>query len=274
MPAVALSDLSFVVPCMGRLAHLSRALPRLVAMAPARVVVVDWNCPDGAADWVEANHPSCALVRVRDVTRFNLAAARNVGAARVDTPWICFIDADVLLDPAFARVLHSLDRQAYYVGEPPTTSLRGTVLCPRSAFLAVDGYDELMLGWGSEDTDFYRRLELAGYARRVFDASLLEAIAHADALRTLHYAEPDPIRSVRLNAYYMHAKLDLMKLSGSTLSLAARQALRARIEAQVRDAESGQAPTLLEVPVGRQSYSDELELRATLRYSLVPRAPR
>jgi len=259
---------------MGRLAHLARAVPRLVALAPARVIVVDWNCPDGAGDWVEAEHPCCTVVRVRDVAHFNLAAARNAGAARVETRWVGFIDADVLLNPTFAAVLQTLDGRGYYVTDSPNYCLRGTVLCTREAFLAVEGYDEVICGWGSEDIDFYRRLELAGFARRVFDATLLEPIEHEDALRTVHYKEADRFRSVRLNAYYMHAKLDLMRLSGSTLSLAARRALRTRIEAQVKVAEAGEGPAMLELPVARQAYSDEFELRASLRYALVPRGPR
>lgn len=274
MPAVPLSDLTFVVPCMGRLAHLARTLPRLLALAPAQVRVVDWNCPDGTAEWVAANHPSCAVLRVRDVAFFNLAAARNAGAAHVQTPWICFVDADVLLDPRFGDVLRTLDPRAYFVADSAMPPLRGTVLCPRAAFQAVDGYDEVMQGWGSEDTDFYRRLELAGYARRVFDAALLEAIVHEDALRTLHYEEADPVRSVRLNAFYMHVKLDLMKLSGSPLSAPARRALRARIEAQILAAEAGQGPALLDLPVAHQAFSEEFELLAGLRYALVPRKPR
>ncbi len=274
MAALALSDLSFVVPCMGRLAHLARTLPRLVALAPAQVLVVDWNCPDRAGDWVEAQHPACRVLRVRDVERFNLAAARNAGAEAADTPWLCFVDADVLLDPAFAHVLDTLDPRGFYVAETPTPSLRGTVLCTRAAYAAVDGYDELMLGWGSEDTDFYRRLEMAGYTRRALDAGVLTPIPHEDALRTRHYDERDPACSMRLNAFYMYAKLDLMRLVGTTLSFTARRALRARIEAQVQAATAGRSPASLELPVAVQAFSDELEIRASLRYTLAPRTRR
>lgn len=271
MPGAALSDLSFVVTCMGRLAHLRESLPRLATFAPARIVVVDWTCPERAGDWVDATHPGCTVVRVRDRSRFNLAGARNAGAAAVTTTWICFIDVDVLAAPGLKDLLPMLADDAYYVAEPSTTSLRGTVLSPRAAFERTGGYDEVIAGWGSEDTDFYRRLELAGYARRGFDAALLAALPHEDALRTRHYDEPDPVRSVRLNAYYMHAKLDLMKLTGSPLSLPARRALRARLEAQVQSAQTSGVGTGLELPVGRQSFSEDWELRASLRYELVPR---
>lgn len=272
MSGIALSDLSFVVTCMGRLGHLMQSAPLLAVLAPARTVVVDYACPERTGDWIETHLPAVDVVRVRDVRQFNLAAARNAGAAQVTSEWIAFVDADVLLAADFAHTLATLDdpRTYYVVAEAPI-SLRGTVLCPRAGYTAVGGYDEVMQGWGSEDTDFYRRLELAGWRQSMFPATHLKAIAHDDELRTRHYGGLDRLRSLRINAYYMYAKLDLMKLSGQALPLPARQALRARIAAQVDAAlDAGHADTL-ELKLGQQPLSEDWEIRASLRYSLARR---
>ena len=44
-------------------------------------VVVDYSCPDGAGDWVEAHHPSAWVVRVPGQAGFNLH--RELERARV-----------------------------------------------------------------------------------------------------------------------------------------------------------------------------------------------
>lgn len=275
MAGISLSAVSFIVTCMGRLEHLQQSAPRLAALAPARTLVVDYGCPDGAGDWVEAQLPTLDVVRVRAVRQFNLAAARNAGAARATSHWLAFIDADVLLDASFAALLTTLDDgDGFYVGERAPPSLRGTVLCPRAWFERIGGYDEIIQGWGSEDTDLYSRLQLAGCERRYFDVSVLSGIAHDDALRARHYGGVDPLRSVRVNAYYMYAKLDLMKLTGRELPRAAREALRARVVAQVEAALDDGSGGAMEVPVARQPLSEQWEIQASLRYRLVRRPSR
>ncbi len=273
MAGIELADLSFVVPCMGRLSHLQESLPRLLALARATCVVVDYGCPDASGDWVRQHCPTARVERAQAVTHFNLAAARNLGARAATTPWLCFVDADVLLAAGFAGQLSALgDSAAFYTALSATRGLSGTVLCTRATFERVGGYDDVMLGWGSEDTDFYLRLQMAGWRRASFDAATLHALPHADALRTRHYREGDARRSLSINAYYMHAKLDLMKLSGGALSTRARSALYARIAAQVGAALDRGEATIIDVPVGQQPLADGWDISATLRYRVAPRS--
>ena len=86
--------ITFVTTCRGRLRHLRETLPTFVRQPDAAVVVVDYSCPEACGDWVEANFPHVEVVRSPDSPRFELSRARNLGAARVRSPWICFIDAD------------------------------------------------------------------------------------------------------------------------------------------------------------------------------------
>ena len=109
---------SYISTCMGRLEHLRRALPTWLAQPDSEVVVVDWSCPDGSGDWVKAHHAQAGVVRVPGRAHFNLAAARNAGAARASGRWLCFVDADVLLDPGFSVLVHPLlDPAAYLLSE-------------------------------------------------------------------------------------------------------------------------------------------------------------
>jgi GT2 family glycosyltransferase len=65
-----------------------------------RVVVVDNGSTDGTADAVRAQHPWVELIASPD----NLGAVgRNVGVARLDTPYVAFCDDDTWWEPGSLR---------------------------------------------------------------------------------------------------------------------------------------------------------------------------
>ena len=99
--AAPLPAISFVTTCKGRLAALKQSLPRMVAQPHAEVIVVDYDCPEGAGAWVAAEHPAARVVQVRDAPMFNIARARNLGAQAARGEWLGFVDADILLDEHF-----------------------------------------------------------------------------------------------------------------------------------------------------------------------------
>ena len=146
--------LCFVTSCMGRLASLQRTLGPMVEQPDSSCVVVDYSCPESAGDWVKANFPSVRVVRVPGQGRWHASAARNIGARRVDTPWICFVDSDVVLEPGFsATLLSTLQPGGFYRVCSTDRGLGGTFACARSDFERVGGYDEMYPCWGEEDND-------------------------------------------------------------------------------------------------------------------------
>jgi GT2 family glycosyltransferase len=85
-----------------RRAELMLALGRLRAL-PERphVVVVDNGSSDGTADAVRAGFPEVELI----ASPQNLGAVgRNVGVARLDTPYVAFCDDDTWWEPGSLRV--------------------------------------------------------------------------------------------------------------------------------------------------------------------------
>ena len=123
---------------------------------------------------------------------FNLAFSRNFGATHSNGEVLCFIDADIILDPemvkfalaALTTANHVVSLVAYMPkstgmlayqstdvanfralvqdGKLGERGFGGCVFMYRSAFFAVGGYDEQFVGWGGEDTDMCRRLERMG----------------------------------------------------------------------------------------------------------------
>ncbi|MBK6472014.1 MAG: glycosyltransferase family 2 protein [Betaproteobacteria bacterium] len=97
---------SLITTCKGRLAHLKETLPAFLAQgAGCEVIVVDYDCPEGAATWVNANHPQARVVQVRDAPIFNACKARSRGSAVATGRWLAFVDADVVLSVGFCAWL-------------------------------------------------------------------------------------------------------------------------------------------------------------------------
>src|SRR5262245_41343728 len=127
--------LCFVTVSMGRLSFLQQTLGRMVNQPDSRTVVVDYSCPDRTGDWVESNYPDVAVVRMPGHSTFQPAVARNAGARADGTTWLCFIDADVILDENFAeQVLPTLRPRHFYRANPSDAGTWGTFICSREDF--------------------------------------------------------------------------------------------------------------------------------------------
>lgn len=220
-----------ITTCKGRLAHLRQSLPRLVTQPGFSCVVVDYDCPDGTAAWVEANYPQVRVVRVTGEPGFNASRARNAGASVARAPWLGFFDADILLDPGFAdAVLPTLEPGAFYRADHLSRQSWGSIICSRDDFAAVGGYDEAYSGWGGEDDDLVAMLAMTGRRAAAFPARLLGEIAHSDAQRTRFHRVKAYRSSSRVNQSYLRIKLDLQRLLGRPLPLDDRIALYGEVE--------------------------------------------
>ena len=193
-----MAAICFVTTCMGRLAALRQTLGPMLDQPGGSCVVVDYSCPDGAGDWVEANHPSVRVVRVPGQSRFNASAARNIGARHVDAPWICFVDSDVVLEPGFtAALLATLEPGGFYRVWSDDRGLGGTFACARSDFERVGGYDEVYPCWGEEDNDLYDALQFVGVEQRSLPARCRDISRTATIERTRFYPVPDRLLGPR-----------------------------------------------------------------------------
>jgi glycosyltransferase involved in cell wall biosynthesis len=261
--------ITFVTTCRGRLRHLRETLPTFVRQPDAAVVVVDYSCPEACGDWVEANFPHVEVVRSPDSPRFELSRARNLGAARVRSPWICFIDADTRVEATFSeRLAPLLAPGCFYRAEPSTPDAWGTTVCTAEDFLDIGGYDEVIQGWGKDDEDFYARLIMAGVRHAGFPGEMVQAVTHSDTERVAHYDEKDHWLNASINHVYCRAKIDLMLLQQGPMSLHVRKRLYAQVQTSVKGAyETGQ-PVTIAVPLPTEQTRMCGPLNAKLSYTL------
>ena len=214
-----MTDFSYVTVSKGRLGHLKQTLPHMVAPGTHDVIVVDYACPEGTGDWVEATYPGVRVVRVEDGIHFCLARARNFGAELVETEWIVFVDADIFPHPEWHQWIgQNVERGKFYRAGPIAGKMDhetwGTCIISRADFLAVGGYDEVFRGWGGEDNDLYVRLALKGVEECFFPGEFVSPIRHGDELR----ADFNGLRSkkevVALHKCYSLAKRGLIEQLG------------------------------------------------------------
>ncbi len=241
--------LTFVTTCRGRLAQLQQSLPTFVAQADAAVVVVDYDCPERTGDWVIANHPQVKVVRAPDRPRFELSRARNLGAAAADSPWLCFIDADVRLRQDFAsRIRALLQPGRYYQAKPRTIETWGTSISARADFERAGGYDEVLQGWGKDDDDYYARLEILGVRAATFPGELISSLSHDDGERVAHYDVKDRWVNESINHVYCRAKIDLSLVLRAPVPLETRRQLYDQVRTAVLDAHATGEPVEIALP--------------------------
>jgi hypothetical protein len=216
-------DVWLTVPCKGRLGFVQQSLPTFTRQTDLFCCLVDYDCPDGCGDWVEATYPDAVrsgrlvVVRAKNRPLFNKSAAHNLGAQqalRAGASHVIFADADTILAPDFSTWLRPrLDDQRFWVAALRADGcdelgLYGLLVAPSPALRTTGGYDERFEGWGSEDIDlrlrlrFCEKLELGE-----IPLDLLHGLPHASALRTQFHAERDWRASNRRNQLYMLRKL-------------------------------------------------------------------
>jgi hypothetical protein len=263
------SPITFVTVCKARLAHLRQSLPVAAGQAPC--VVVDYACPEGTGDWVSANHPDVELLRISQSASFSVAAGRNAGASLAKTEWLCFLDADVIPVAHFVEAVTPLLRAGHFYRPWPLTADNwGTVICARTDFERVAGYDVVFDGWGGEDDDLYHRLQLAGVNPAHWPGYLLSAIAHGDQTRMRFHAVKDREISRRLNFAYMRMKNDLRTMLGEEPAIPLRRAVFAEVKRVLSDSLHVGSPAQISITLPDSGLLPGWQAGRTLIYTFPP----
>lgn len=233
------TTLQVVTTCKGRLDHLKQTLPMWLVEPGVEVIVVDYDCPQGTAQWVRDHHPEVTVVHATGLPKFNLAHARNLGAAYAKEGWLCFWDADWTCEPGWAEAIrHSLKNRHYLLADPIDWSQFGSVVVHSYDFRQATGYDVLFRAWGSEDSDFYLRLRYCGIRPASFPARYFGSLKHDDTKRTEHYDVKD--RNVSRSFYdaYIGRKRKFMDIYHRMSTLEENESMLAETQRAVGTAET------------------------------------
>lgn len=217
---------SIITTCKGRLDHLKRSLSQMVGQGASEVIVVDYSCPEGTADYVEEHFPSVRVVRVERESGFSNWRARNRGAEVASSNVLVFCDADTILAEGAVDVINAtlpprrygffsrkatlrFNKSRIRIGD---NQLRGFHIIPAQAFRALGGYDEVLEGYAAGgDTDLEDRLVLRGIRPFQLGEGIIDdVIEHEHETRFTYHRDPISI-SYAAGILYRRAKLTLLR---------------------------------------------------------------
>jgi glycosyltransferase involved in cell wall biosynthesis len=166
----------------------------LVSPDVDEIVIVDWSS-DASLIPITVLSKKIKLIRVDNEPYFHLAAAFNLAADNATHDIILKLDSDYLLNPFYpgVRVLQPPEK-AFFTGNfqhggPFLSFLNGLVCVRKTDWQRVNGYNELMTGYGADDDDFYLRLIGSGLKRMILnpDPPAVLHIPHENSVRVANY---------------------------------------------------------------------------------------
>ncbi|MEX0808739.1 MAG: glycosyltransferase family A protein [Dongiaceae bacterium] len=231
---------SIVVTCKGRLTYLLESLPRFLAQPETEVVVVDYNCPEDTAGVVAKQHPDAVVVKVPDVADFHLADARNIGAAAATGDILIFLDADIIIPRDFVARIDARTRDDVFFRFPLSDEIKGrsgSCVVWKKHFDQVEGYDDVIRGYGGDDLDLYFRLSRIPLEALTLDETYIESIVpHDTDSRTAFYKAKSVGDNVAINFAYLQLKFAAMRIYGRlTLRRTVRQNIYAVVSGRIPD---------------------------------------
>ena len=161
--------LSIVTSCKNRIEFLkstidSYCVPEFVS----EVIVCDFDSATPVIDQLDLKNRSekIKIVRVEDQPVWKPGLSRNISVNFVSNPYYLQIDSDVsIVDLEQYFDLMKSGQIDFIRGKHSEGTSSGLVMSTIDAFNSLGGYNDWLVGWGCDDTDFYSRLILSGRGR-------------------------------------------------------------------------------------------------------------
>lgn len=161
---------------------LKRMLPAVKGSVDEYVIGVDDKTTDGTFEWLNENGYNPYYFHFE-----NFSQARNIGMAKVKTPWILILDSDEMILPEHAEKLRGLCLEG----------LRNGI--DAFSFLRRHWFDlEMTKPWNLATPDIHPKL--------VRNHMRFEGKVHEQITNIKHYKFLDLFETHHLNNYYRDAK--------------------------------------------------------------------
>ena len=198
--------ISLLFPVMNRTNVLIQSIPTwLESDSFSELIIVDWSSSEPIfTDPLTQNiinDPRVRIIRVENEPYFlSPSYAINLGVSRASNKKILKLDVDYKLINIdlfrFINQISPLLKRSFFVTDfvfcKITISIIGFILFNKDHFLAVNGYNENLKGWGYEDIDFYNRLSEVVQKNILSDLdSYIFHIPHEDSLRVANYIDKE-----------------------------------------------------------------------------------
>jgi glycosyltransferase involved in cell wall biosynthesis len=188
----ALLKISFCTVSMNRLHHLRLTLPKNIkdniGYNNIEFIVIDYNSTDGLQDWIlnemqdYLEQGILKFYRTEEPVYFNRSHSRNMAFNKALGDIICNIDADNYTGPLFANYVSdvfSLNKDCFVTAEYCVRDSMGRLCVSAKDYHRIRGYNEALEGYGYDDVDIYKRLELNLRHIYINNREFLVVINHA-----------------------------------------------------------------------------------------------
>jgi len=225
--------ISFCITCKGRVHHLRHTLPiNLAATANypnVEFVILDYDSRDELEQWVQKNYMAeiamgkIVYAKYEPAEHFHMTHAKNMAHRIASGDVLCNLDADNILAAGFASWLNTtfntvqqavvrinlIGRALLKYTNQTDRGMGGRIAVHSNMFYAVNGYNENIVGWDSDDLDFLARLTTQGARYKNTPITMLgSVIDHGDQERIEHI--PPETRTASISrARALHKRREL-----------------------------------------------------------------
>ncbi|MCL2651165.1 MAG: glycosyltransferase family 2 protein [Candidatus Azobacteroides sp.] len=186
-------EIAFCITCMNRLSHIQQTLVQNMEnnFLPDKVefILLDYNSSDGLEEWAKTlqNYIDIGILhyyRTNVPAHYHRSHSRNMAFRLSDAEIVCNLDADNFLGKGFSEYILQQFIEAkekmFMTSNFSSMNIFGRFCACRSDFMHIRGYNELLSGYGTEDSDLFNRLIKIGLRQNVFyNNSFCKAIEHS-----------------------------------------------------------------------------------------------
>lgn len=205
--------ISFCITCMNRLRHLQKTLERNILdnffVNEVEFVVLDYNSQDGLEEWIAQSLMQYIEIgilvyyRTTEPVYYQRSHSRNMAFRLAKGNVVCNLDADNYLGRGFAKFILKefySQKHIFYTSNLYNRDVFGRVCLEKEEFIAARGYDEIFVGYGLEDIEFFNRLSCRGLVRKIFNQKeFYGALPHTDRERIVQEPLLKHLQSVYLD---------------------------------------------------------------------------
>lgn len=181
-----MNNIALCTASMNREHLLEEALQTWVKLSFNEIIIVDWSSTIPLNDMISKyQNGNIFLLRVNGKEKYNQSKASNLKVRFSTSEYVLSIDSDIKLNEDFLET--HIPKNGFFFSGTNNRSTTGTCMFSRDIFNIVNGYNELMEGWGYHDIDFYNRLKLNDQRHIVIDKNKIKHIDHDNISRTENY---------------------------------------------------------------------------------------
>jgi hypothetical protein len=176
-----------------RTSHLIKNISSWLSSGVDELIIVDW-CSDESLLPIlkKLNNDKIRYVRVENETSYIRSYAQNLGAKFCRYDKILKLDADInIIDEKFLDK-HTIKPGEFYVSDylcardDNEKFTHGIMYLDINDYFSINGYNEIIIDYGWDDSDFTSRLLLLGLHKKLFNLDTIYHVPHDNNTRVNH----------------------------------------------------------------------------------------